>query len=104
MKPGQLGATNIIAHANGPSMLGLFDNLDKLVAGDEVSVENEAGEIFKYQMMAKKTVALDKVDMNKFIRPADGINERLNLMTCTGGWVQNSRTRDHRIIVYTKRI
>ena len=104
VKPGQLGATNIIAHANGPSMPGLFDNLDKLVVGDEVSVENGAGKIFKYQVVAKETVALDKVDMNKFIRPADGVNEGLNLMTCTGSWVQNSRTRDHRIIVYTKRI
>lgn len=104
VKPGQLGATTIIAHANGPSSPGLFDNLGKLSQGDEVSIENGAGTIFKYQVVAIETVALDKVDMNKFLRPVDGVSEGLNLMTCSGNWVQSSRTRDHRTIVYTKRV
>lgn len=104
VKPGQLGATTIIAHANGPSSPGLFDNLGKLVAGDEINIESGAGKIFKYQVVAAETVALDKVDMNKFLRPVDGVGEGLNLMTCSGNWVQSSRTRDHRTIVYTKRV
>ena len=47
---------------------------------------------------------LADVDMNSFIRPADGVSEGLNLMTCAGEWIKNSQTRNSRVMIFTKRI
>ena len=104
VKPGQLGATVIIAHASGPTQGGLFEGLNKLTADEIVKVELGSGQVLKYQVVSTETVALEQVDMDKFMRPAEGIQEGLNLMTCAGSWVRESNTRAQRTIVYTKRL
>ena len=104
VKPGQLGAAAIVAHASGPTHQGLFGRLDSLGAGDAIQVERGDGSVLNYEVVKTETVALDQVDMNAFLRPTDGVNEGLNLMTCAGEWVQSSETRDRRVIVYTKRV
>ncbi len=104
VKPGQLGASIIIGHASGTTLGGIFNKLESLNTGDTISVERGDGKILRYQVIKKQTVKLSDVDMNSFIRPADGVSEGLNLMTCAGEWVKNSQTRDRRVMVFTKRI
>ena len=103
-QPGQLGAAAIVGHASGPTREGLFAYLDKLKAGDIVEIERGDGTKLTYSVVKTETVALKNVDMNKFLRPVDGEAEGLNLMTCAGNWVESSKTRDQRVIVYTKRL
>ena len=103
VRPGQLGAAAIVGHASGPTREGLFAYLDKLKAGDIVEIERGDGTKLTYSVVKTETVALKNVDMNKFLRPVDGEAEGLNLMTCAGNWVESSKTRDQRVIVYTKR-
>ena len=102
VRPGQLGAAAIVGHASGPTREGLFAYLDKLKAGDIVEIERGDGTKLTYSVVKTETVALKNVDMNKFLRPVDGEAEGLNLMTCAGSWVESSKTRDQRVIVYTK--
>lgn len=104
VRPGQLGAAVIVGHASGPTREGLFAYLDTLKAGDKIEIERGDGTKLNYSVVKTETVPLSNVDMNKFLRPADGEREGLNLMTCAGSWVQSSKTRDQRVMVYTKRV
>lgn len=104
VKPGQRGASVIIAHEFGPTRGGLFQKLNTIQKGDIVKVERGDGSVLQYQVVATKTASLQDVDMNEFIRPAEGVDEGLNLMSCTGQWVRDAGTRSHRIMVFTKRI
>ena len=104
VKPGQPGASIIVGHASGTTLGGVFNKLESLNAGDTISVERGDGKILRYQVIKKQTVKLSDVDMNSFIRPADGASEGLNLMTCAGEWIKNSQTRNSRVMIFTKRI
>ncbi|MDO4780933.1 MAG: sortase [Candidatus Saccharibacteria bacterium] len=104
VKPGQRGASIIIGHEFGPTRGGLFQKLNTVQSGDIVTVERGDGSVLKYQVVSTKTASLQDIDMNEFIRPANGVDEGLNLMSCTGEWVRGAGTRSHRFMVFTKRI
>ncbi len=103
-KPGTPGATVIDAHASGATREGLFAYLDTLAAGDQLSVERGDGQKFTYEVTHTETVALGDVDMNKLLTPYGSAKEGLNLITCTGKWLPDQKTYDHRVMVYTKRV
>lgn len=103
-RPGSAGAAVIDGHASGPTREGLFASLDKLALGDKVSVERGNGSLVNYEVIYTETVALDAVDMNQVLLPRGNSKEGLNLITCTGQWLKEKNTYDHRVIVYTKRI
>lgn len=104
VRPGQKGASVIVGHVSGPTKNGIFEKLHTLKKGDMVAVENGAGKVFSYQVESTETVKLDQVDMDKFMRPVSGAEEGLNLMTCSGRWINGGETMDHRLMVYTKRM
>lgn len=99
-KPGESGATFIDAHASGATREGLFAYLDTLVAGDFIELEKGDGERVIYKVAAVEKVALDKVDMKKALAPYGDAEQSLTLMTCTGKWLKDEATYDHRAIVY----
>lgn len=103
VRPGQKGASIIVGHVSGPTRHGIFEKLSQLKNGDSITIENGAGNVFNYQVVASETVKLENVDMNKFMRPANGVDEGLNLMTCAGKWIDSGSTMDHRLMVYAKR-
>jgi LPXTG-site transpeptidase (sortase) family protein len=103
-KPGQPGAVLIDAHASGPTRQGLFAYLDTMKAGDRVQLEKGNGEVLTYEVVATEAVPLDAVDMSKVTKPYGDVTEGLNLITCTGQWLQAQRTYNQRAIVYTKRV
>ena len=49
---------------------------------------------------AVEKVALENVDMKKVLAPYGDAEESLTLMTCTGKWLKDEATYDHRAIVY----
>jgi len=103
-KPGALGAVFIDGHASGATRKGLFAYVDTLKNGNEVSIERGDGQVLRYKVVHIETVAKGSVDMKKVLRTYGGAKEGLNLMTCTGKWIENERTYDKRAIVYTERI
>lgn len=103
-KPGTPGATVIDAHASGATREGLFAYLDTLAVGDKISIERGDGQSFTYAVTHMETVALDDVDMDKLLTPYGNAKEGLNLITCTGDWLPDKKTYDHRVLVYTKRV
>jgi len=103
-KPGAPGAMFIDGHASGATRKGLFAYIDTLKDGNEVSIERGDGQVLNYKVVHVETVSKDSVDMQKVLRTYGGAKEGLNLMTCTGTWIQNERTYDKRVIVYTERV
>lgn len=103
-KPGIPGATLIDAHASGATRQGLFAYLDTLKIGETLSLERGDGQKFNYAVTHVETVPLKEVDMAKVLKPYGAAEEGLNLITCTGTWIPDQKTYDHRVIVYTKRV
>lgn len=103
-KPGQQGAAVIDAHASGATREGLFAYLDTLAIGDQLSIERGDGQKLTYEVVHTETVALDSIDMKKLLTPYGAEVEGLNLITCTGKWLPDQKTYDHRVTVYTKRV
>ncbi len=103
-KPGAVGATFIDAHASGPTREGLFAYLDTLNKGDELSVELGDGKVLTYRVVHTESVPLEGIDMKKVLLPYGTTQRGLNLMTCTGTWVADKKTYDHRAVVYTEQV
>ena len=104
VKPGEIGAVFIDGHASGPTREGLLANLDQLVEGDELQIEKGDGAKLTYKVVHTEIVPLDGLDMKKVLLPYGNTLKGLNLMTCTGTWVESKKTFDHRVIVYTEQI
>lgn len=103
-KPGDIGAVFINAHASGPTRQGLFAYLDTLTKGDKLKIEKGDGTFINYRVVYVETVDLKKVDMRKVLLPYGNTLRGLNLMTCSGEWVQDAQTYDKRTVVYTEQI
>jgi LPXTG-site transpeptidase (sortase) family protein len=103
-KPGTPGATVIDAHASGATRQGLFAYLDTLKVGEQLSIERGDGQTFNYEVTHTEIVPLTEVDMSKLLAPYGDATEGVNLITCTGTWIPDQKTYDHRVLVYTKRV
>ena len=103
-KPGQAGAMFIDGHASGSTRQGLFGYLNTLKVGDTVGLEKGDGEKLTYKVVKVSTVPLTAIDMSSILAPYPGVENGLNLMTCTGRWIKDSATLDHRVIVYTQQV
>ena len=104
VKPGEDGAVFIDGHASGPSREGLFAYLDQLTPGDEIRVEKGDGTTLTYGVVHVEVVPLEGLDMKKVLKPYGNTVKGLNLMTCTGTWVDAQKTYDKRVIVYTEQL
>ena len=104
VRPGQAGAVVVVGHVTGPTKPGLFARLGELAAGDELTLERGDGQTVRYQVVTTETIKLSDVDMHKFMRPVEGAQEGLNLMTCAADRASQDQAADQRVMVYTKRI
>ncbi len=104
VKPGQTGAVFIDGHASGPTREGLFAYLDTLNQGDTLQVEKGDGTLLTYKVLHKEVVALSDIDMKKVLLPYGNTLKGLNLMTCTGSWLESEKTYDHRVVVYAAQV
>jgi LPXTG-site transpeptidase (sortase) family protein len=103
-KPGEPGAALIDGHASGMTRMGLFAYLDTLTKGDKVEVETGSGKKYIYEVVMVEKVERTSVDMKSLLTPYQNIPQGLNLITCTGKYLKNEKTYDHRATVYTKLI
>ena len=103
-KPGQNGAVFIDGHASGASREGLFGYLDTLGYGDVITIEKGDKSTVKYTVVKTETVPLASVDMRAALLPYEGVSRGLTLMTCTGAWVKDRETLDHRVVVYARQV
>ena len=93
-KPGLGGTMMIDGHNGGPHIHGVFKDLPKLVNGDIIKVERGDGEVFEYEVVENKAIALD--ESNAYMStaaktPVEG-RESVTLISCTGEWSQQQGT------------
>lgn len=100
--PGMTGSAVIDGHLdNGLGLSGVFKNLSTLAPGDDVQVITESGKTLTFSVVKVATYPYDSLPASIFT--ADDA-ARLNLITCTGGWIYSNTegmTYDHRLVVYT---
>ena len=104
VKPGEVGAAFIDGHASGPTREGLFAYLDKLEEGDTLQVEKGDGTKLTYKVVHKEIAPLESLDMKKMLLPYGNTLKGLNIMTCTGKWVDSKKTYDQRVMIWTAQV
>lgn len=97
--PGFPGSAVIDGHVdNGLSLAGVFKHLDQVVAGDDIFVTAENGQVRHFIVTQTAVYPYESVPTDQLFNRADGTY--LNLITCTGGWLASGKTYDHRLVVY----
>jgi LPXTG-site transpeptidase (sortase) family protein len=96
------GAVLIDGHNGGVSRNGVFSKLDRLTAGDQISIERGDGELFTYEVHDVRDMPLDWVNkqgMKEMMRSVDPSKEGLSLITCSGKWIPKDKVFDRRVLV-----
>jgi LPXTG-site transpeptidase (sortase) family protein len=100
--PGQKGAEFIYGHVSSWTAHGIFYDLKKLKAGDNVVVTRGDNKKFTYRVVSTKIYPYKKVDMNQVLRPVSAGEPGLNIMTCTGRIIKGTSEFSERLVVFTK--
>lgn len=101
--PGALGSAVMAGHVdNAAGLAGVFKNLDRLAVGDDVYVTDKNGKKLHFRVTAKKIYPynLSGAELKKVFGATDAAH--LNLITCTGEWVEELKTNDKRLVVFTE--
>ena len=99
--PGQKEAAFIDGHVSGPNNKGIFYDLKKLRAGDEIVVEMGNGQKNTFVVQKTEEKKLVEVDMAKVLQSINPNIAGLNLMTCAGKFNKAEDTFSNRYIVYS---
>ena len=101
-KPGDgagSGAMLIDGHVHGPTLPGVFANLKKLAAGDEIQVVRGDGKKFSYTVVRTQDVPADNLDIGSSLTSAQPGKAALNLITCGGPYDKKTGEYTQRTIV-----
>ena len=97
-KPGQQGNAVIAGHLDSVAGApGIFAEINKLVPGDEVIIEDVLGGEFRFRITGSETYKTDEAP----VRELFGRNDQplLRLMTCKGTWIHQENSYDQRLVV-----
>ena len=98
--PGNEGSAVIDGHygtwKNGDT--SVFDDINKLVAGDSIIVEDEKGVLVTFIVRELQTLGKDDDATAVFASTDD--KAHLNLITCQGDWIDDESTRADRLVVF----
>jgi len=98
-RPGEKGSAIITGHF-GPWRSGassVFDNLNKLKAGDKIYIKDDKGKQLTFQVRETKKYSPNESPEEVFAD--DGMH--LNLITCQGQWISSQKTYTQRLVVFT---
>jgi LPXTG-site transpeptidase (sortase) family protein len=97
-RPGQEGSAVIGGHRGWKEEIpAVFDHLDKLRAGDIITVEEEGGK--KMTFVVRETRIYDKYAAPpEVFTSQSGVH--LNLITCIGSWNADLKSTSERLVVF----
>ncbi|HWT55436.1 MAG TPA: class F sortase [Candidatus Microsaccharimonas sp.] len=99
-KPGQPGAALIDGHVSSWTTNGVFYDIKKLVAGDDIEIERGDGKKFEFSVVKTVAYPKDSVDMKALMQPIVPGQPGLNLITCGGKYDSKQGEFTQRIAVY----
>ena len=98
--PGNNGVAVLDGHygtwKNGAT--SVFDDLNKLLPGDRIDVQDVAGATASFVVRDSKRYPRDKTVPELFTAP--DVSAHLNLVTCQGFWDKNRQTYTDRLVVF----
>jgi len=96
--PGQKGSAVIAGHFNGENnQEGVFANLDKLKAGDKLSIEDKTGKSIIF--IVQKKEFYDSGYADNVFNQSDSAH--LNLVTCDGLWDEVKKSYTKRLVIFS---
>ncbi len=97
-RPGAKGNAVIDGHVdNGFGLAGVFKNLKNIAIGDEIDVKSTDGTLYKFLVTAISHYPYNGATPPDLFSSSNAM--RLNLITCTGTWVQSAKTYTERLII-----
>ena len=98
-RPGEVGSSVIDGHFGWKNKIpAVFDNLNKLVKGDKIYVDNGKGIVTVFVVRELRVYKADEDASDVFISK-DG-KAHLNLITCSGQWDSTVKNRPNRLVVF----
>jgi LPXTG-site transpeptidase (sortase) family protein len=98
-EPGEAGSAVIAGHSGyAGGKAALFDDLDHLKPGDEVTVIDKDGVSIAF-VVRESRMFDPKADTSEVFGRLDG--RHLNLVTCAGTWNASAGTHSKRLVVFT---
>ncbi len=95
--PGSLGNTVLAGHYWHKTGRGIFYDLQKLMPGDIIKVTTNQRIVY-FRVESSKTHSADDISAEVF-GPSN--TARLNLITCTGPWMEKEQRYRDRFVVFT---
>ncbi len=96
--PGEKGNAVMAGHLDTVAgTRGVFWDLKKLVAGDDVSIEDAAGRLMHFQVTASQAYSTERFPLRQVFGTASGA--QLQLITCNGLWNRDAHSYDKRLVV-----
>lgn len=99
-RPDEFGAMLLDGHVQGPTKPGIFINLDKLTAGDKISVERGDGQVFNYKVVKTQVYDVSQLNMEETLNSVDPEKKGLNIISCTGPYDPKTQNYKDRLVVY----
>jgi sortase (surface protein transpeptidase) len=99
--PGNPGVTFIDGHVDGLYVPGVFYNLKDLVSGDKIEIVTGDNTTYTYIVQKIQTYSATSVNMAQVLSPINPNVSGLNLMTCTGGLIDNDTNFNERLVVFS---
>lgn len=97
--PGFLGSAVVDGHVdNALGLDGVFKHLGDLKAGDDIYIDTASSTPLHFIVEEVVSYPAREVPLERLFGAKD--SARLNLITCTGDWVQSDKEYDRRLVVY----
>lgn len=98
--PGRPGSAVMNGHLdNGLGLAGVFSRLKDLKEGDDVIVNDAAGQRLAFRVSAVRTYGLGEPAPEVFL---SGAGPRLSLVTCDGVWNKAKKSYSERLVVFAE--
>ncbi len=98
-KPGERGNAVLAGHVDNKTGPSVFFHLGDLEAGDLVTVTDEHGLAYDFEVNAVESYPRNNAPLEKVFGASS--KSSLNLITCTGTFDQDAGTHEERMVVYT---
>ena len=103
-KPGDRGVSFLNGQANYKGGPAVFANLDKLVKGDEITIEMGSGNFISYRVVSTTSLPAEKIKLISLLDPVEIKGQGLTLMTLSGQYDQKTKTYPNRTVVLAEKI
>jgi sortase A len=101
VRPGETGNAVIDGHVNNPQLKPeIFAHLDRLEPGDKVTIIDETGKEWNFQVLRVKNLPEKNFPIEEVFGAGQTAN--LNLITCGGEWDKILKTYNKRVVVFTR--